>query len=131
MPKPAHVEHTTTQKVNNADGTQTEITVKERRLKKNHDKQMSRIQSRQRRAAAEQHLQQSSVDLTVTAAAKAILSDEPSSDMPKTLGMTSKADRRKKAEPLATTPETESPAADSESGDSGPDDSESGVPAVE
>lgn len=129
MPKPAHVEHTTTQKVNNADGTQTEITVKERRLKKNHDKQMSRIQSRQRRAAAEQQLQPSSVDLT--AAGKAILGDEPSSDMPKVLGKPSKADRRKKAEPPAPTPETESPAADSESGDSGSDDSESGVPAVE
>jgi hypothetical protein len=38
------------QKVNNADGTQSVITVTERRLKKAHDKQMSRLHSRQRGA---------------------------------------------------------------------------------
>jgi hypothetical protein len=43
------------QKVNNGDGTQTVITVTERRLKKAHDKLMSRLHSRQRGAAAEQH----------------------------------------------------------------------------
>lgn len=48
-----YAERTVTQKVNNGDGTQTEITVKERRLKKLHDKQMSRLQSRKRRAAAD------------------------------------------------------------------------------
>lgn len=108
-----YAERTVTQKVNNGDGTQTEITVKERRLKKLHDKQMSRLQSRKRRAAAE---------LNISEAAKSVLTDENASTPQQTLNETPKANRRKKPEPWATTPadltpETESPAADSETGD--------------
>lgn len=122
MPKPnTTVEVQTTQKVNNADGTQTEITVKERRLKKAHDKQMTRLQSRQRRAASEVPAPDSSDAGSSdgpSVAAQTVIDDKNGSEMPAVLGKPSKADRRKKPEPSAPAPETESPAADSESGDS-------------
>lgn len=113
----------TTQKVNNPDGTQSEITVKERRLKKNHDKQMARIQSRQRRAANDFPTPQNDTENeggeeseTVSSAALTVTADANASEMRSTLGKPSKADRRKKPEP-SPAPETESPAADSETGD--------------
>jgi len=125
MPKPnTTVEVQTSQKVNNPDGTQTEITVKERRLKKAHDKQMARLQSRQRRAASEVLSPENDTDGSdesssdgPSVAAQTVLDEKNSSEMPAVLAKASKADRRKKPEPSAPAPETESPAADSESGD--------------
>lgn len=92
----------TVQKVNNPDGTQTEIRVAERRLKKAHDKMMGRMQRRAARAEAEQ---------LATAA-------QASAETPETTAESPKADRRRKksAEPAAS-PESETPAGNSETGD--------------
>lgn len=125
MPKTSQtVEFETTQMVNNGDGTQTEIKVKERRLKKAHDKQMARLKSRERRAASEvpapENATESSDEVSSdgpSVTTQTVLDDKNGSEVAATLGKPSKADRRKKPEPSAPAPETESPAEDSESGD--------------
>jgi hypothetical protein len=95
------------QKVNNPDGTQTEIRVAERRLKKAHDKMMSKLERRRSRAESE-HL--ASVEANGTPAESQSLESHFEPNQP---AESPKADRRrKKFEPSAPSPESETPAAE-------------------